>query len=233
MIPRMQAVQVGWEELSGAWEQCDALVLMVDMDRHTPDTAYLTERERDTAGHLKSEYRKKSYLLSRTILRFLLSRILSAPIGAISLSTDEQHRVRVNSGDYPWISLSYSRNFLSCTLGRARVGSDMEVLRTLDVANLHKYPAFQDLSLDGSAESTIRWWERWTELEAYAKFSGTAFSRCLHQTLSREACVTRSCIIDDTLMCTLVSSVEIPRLTILSCKEKLFPLSDLSEERKP
>jgi phosphopantetheinyl transferase len=201
-----------------AWIRNDILIFLVDIDRYPAYTSILTDEETRFAEAYKSAYFKKRYTLSHTLIKTFLREILGKDTAFNILPTkNDQSRRPVHNSENPWISLSYSGNFLCITLAKQKAACDMEKIRCLDIKNIDKYPVFQGMERDEVSDNRVRLWKRWTEIEAYAKFSGVPLFLCL-QGFSQggNGYFSRSYLINNELIVTVMSERHNPLIAFIS-----------------
>ncbi|MDD1673744.1 MAG: hypothetical protein LUP99_04970, partial [Methanomicrobiales archaeon] len=109
------------------------------------------------------------------------------------------------------------------TLAKKRVGSDIETIRSLEIKKFDKYPMFRGMMKEGSSVCRIDAWKRWTEMEAYAKFSGIPFFMCLHGLPLEKGYSSQSYVINDELVATIMSDEENPVILFLCGEEMTYP----------
>jgi len=155
------------------WRKNDIVTFLVDLGNYHPVyCSYLNSEEKEQLLHLLSEISKKRFVLSRVFLKQILSGIFSLEnITDIVLLRNERGRVLVR--DYPniWISLSYSGTEITITLGKEKVGSDIEVIRPLFSKKIADCPLFKDFPFGTETEFRHNLLQAWTMVESYAKFA--------------------------------------------------------------
>ncbi len=209
-------------EIRELWSSCDILVCYLDMDRHSIRTESLTDNEIITLSNFKSEYFQKRYVLSRTLLKHLLCNILETRSPSeVVLSPSYGRRVQVNNGDYPWISLSYSQNVLASFLAKERATGDVEVIR-LSRVHPSKYPALTGLGVDEVHNTPRVFWERWTQLEACAKFKEVSLQTILRDVSFGLDLRFHTFAITDRVVGSVCSMMQNPRISLIYWKGNLF-----------
>ncbi len=212
----VHAIDIDLPEVANAWNRADILVFLVDMDRYAPGPDHLTITERETIKSLKSDHFRKRFVLSRTLLKLLLREILGDPTDSyVSLSPYTMTRVRVNDGDYPWISLSYSQNFMALFLSKYRAAGDIEMIRPCTIP-ISKYRAFHGLKQEACVEDPAVFWERWTRVEAATKVQDIPLLEGLCRLPCPSDLFFRSFVVDNRLMCSIGSIQDHSRVGMMS-----------------
>jgi len=139
---------------------CDAALY------HTLDAA-----EKERFLQFKSEYFKKRFTVSRSILRQILHHIPGTENNdGIVLTREKNGRIRVNTRQDIFISLSYSGSCIALTVGKRKIGSDIESVRPVHLTKIRSNPLFDSLTSGHGKEHNQHLLHVWTLLEAYAKF---------------------------------------------------------------
>ena len=63
------------------WEQNDILILLIDLDSYSVlSTEYLDDTEKEDLDRFKTSYFKKRYIVSRIVLKYVLSCLIKGTI---------------------------------------------------------------------------------------------------------------------------------------------------------
>jgi len=165
------------------WEQNDILILLIDLDSYTLSTRFLDENEKEDLNNLKTSYFRERYIVSRTVLKFVLHYLLEGlSIFKIGTYKDEYGRVHVRDHEELHICISYTENIVSLAISKVNVGIDIELKKSLSSGNFSKYLNQRALETD-SQENGLDLLTLFTLKEAYCKFSNTSILSCLNKEL--------------------------------------------------
>jgi hypothetical protein len=78
-------------------------------------------------------------------------------------------RILVEGYPNMFISLSYSGTRIAVTVGKRKIGSDIEALRPVTIEKIRSCPLFTDEDYKNRKESIHDFFHVWTLVEAYAK----------------------------------------------------------------
>jgi len=160
------------ESIPHLWAQNDVLIFLIDLDNYdTPGMECLNKSEREYFEKLKTTYFKKRYVVSRTVLKHVLCRLLKkSSVLKISTSKDELGEVHILNHKELHICISYSENIATLAVSKVKVGIDVEIKRPMALKNTLKYlqPAYP---FPYKSESDADLLMAWTLKEAYCKFS--------------------------------------------------------------
>lgn len=149
----------------------DAITFLVDPGiYHASLHDFLTEDEKKQELFLKPLMSRQRFVVSRTALKHILQEILpEVHNNDIILIRDEHGRICVN--DYPslYISLSYSGSDIAVTVGKRKLGCDIEIVRPLRDKKITGSPFFNNFLFVGDKGRTEKVIHAWTLVESYAK----------------------------------------------------------------
>jgi 4'-phosphopantetheinyl transferase len=186
-----------FEQIVSYWKDYDTLTFLVGIGIYHPSLrTFLDHHEKEKELRYKSAISQQRFVVSRTILKHILKNILLAPnLSDITLIRKEGGRILVK--DYPgiYISLSYSGSCIAITVGKRKIGSDIEVLRPVDIRKIRSYPLFTDNNCRNEKERINNFLQIWTLIEAYAKLHDRNTYACLtEKDLPRDANFVSYCI---------------------------------------
>jgi 4'-phosphopantetheinyl transferase len=158
------------ESVMTCWKEYDIITFLADFGEYeTPDTTILDDREKERERTFKTDHFKKRFIVSRIILKQILKQIVGKEIGSnIVLGQENNGRVILQGRTDIHISLSYSGTSIALTLGKKKVGSDIELIRPLTMRKIQSCSFFEKKSGD-EKELTLYYLQQWTMMEAYAK----------------------------------------------------------------
>jgi 4'-phosphopantetheinyl transferase len=160
-----------FDEIPTYWEAYDVLTFLVDLGVYRPFLyLVLNDCEKEQEYVFKTDYFKKRFTVSRSIAKFILQIILKTEeISDIDLSKKKNKRIMVKNRQDIYISLSYSCNCIAITIGKRKIGSDIEALREVCIKKIRSYPLFNDMNYRSEKECILIFLHVWTMIEAYAK----------------------------------------------------------------
>ena len=131
---------------------------------------FLDALEKEQVKQLKSEYFKKRFAVSRSIIRRILKHIPETEhIPDIVLNKEKNGRIRVKNWPDVFISLSYSGPCIAVTMGKRKIGTDIEVVRQVELRKIRSSPLFDGSTCWNGKERIHSIFHLWTLVEAYAK----------------------------------------------------------------
>jgi 4'-phosphopantetheinyl transferase len=157
------------DEILTYWQNNDIITVLADIgmyDKMLYNTLDTAEKEQER--ELKSAYFKKRFVVSRSVLK----NILFAGLGMQNtvLIRDKNGRVRVRNRPDIFISLSYSGPCIAVTVGKRKIGSDIEIVRPVGLRKIRSSPLFDGVTSGDGEVDNQHLLHVWTLLEAYAKF---------------------------------------------------------------
>jgi 4'-phosphopantetheinyl transferase len=160
-----------WDEIPAYWETYDVITFLADLGMYDPSfSPILDKKEQDQEQAFKTEYFKKRFAVSRSIMKHLLKPLVGAKTSSdVLLGKEKKGRIRVHGRPDICISLSYSGCCIALTVGKQKIGSDIEVVRPLDIRKARSCPLFDNTGCSNEHERTLHFLQVWTMMEAYAK----------------------------------------------------------------
>lgn len=173
---------ISLENTPHLWKEKDILVFFIDMDNYDAlSTEFLNNTEKEDLGKLQTLYFKKRFVISRTVLKYILCILLKME-SALDISTykDNYGEVHILDHEDLHICISYSENILALAISKVKIGIDVEIKRPLALKNtlkyFHKIPSCTDKSVSGTDLLNT-----WTIKEAYCKFSNRGMLSSLNE----------------------------------------------------
>jgi 4'-phosphopantetheinyl transferase len=160
------------DEIPAYWKTHDVLTFLADTGMYDASLYQgLDSAEKEQVLHFKSDYFKKRFAVSRSILRFVLHHIPETENSAdIVLTREKNGRIRINNRQDIFISLSYSGSCIAVSVGKRKIGSDIERMRPVNIMKIRSSPLFDNLKSGNGKSRNQHLLHIWTLLEAYAKF---------------------------------------------------------------
>jgi 4'-phosphopantetheinyl transferase len=141
----------------------------------------LSEREKERERNFKSEYFRQRFIVSRSLMKAVLQEIIGeTKASRLSLRQKTRGRVFLHGRSDIFLSLSYSGTSLALTLGKQKIGSDIEMVRQLDLRKVRACPLF-DMKPESKKEPILHFLHQWTMLEAYAKLRDMNLYPIIHE----------------------------------------------------
>jgi len=159
------------DEIPAYWKAYDVITFLVDLGIYHPYLYYVLDKhEKEQEQKFKTEYFKKRFTVSRSILKHILQPLLGAKDPSdILLGKEEKRRIRVHSRPDICISLSYSGSCIAITVGKQKIGSDIEVVRPVRDKKITSCPIFNNYHCMDDKEHVLQVVHIWTLVESYAK----------------------------------------------------------------
>ncbi len=154
------------------WQCNDVLIFLVDLDNYdTFNTDYLNRIEIEALDKLQTGHFKKRYIISRTILKCIVSSIINErSVSGISTYKDRYGKVCIDNHGELYICISYTQSIAALAISKVDVGIDIELVRKLALkSNLKTLCVKPSLGDGPSSETDLL--KLWTLKEAYSKFS--------------------------------------------------------------
>ena len=164
-----------YDRIPVLWESYDIITFLADLGMYHPSLySVLDPCEKEQEQKLRTEYFKKRFVTSRSILKHIIHRILgTGKPSDIILDKKEKGRIILPGIMDIFISLSYSGPLMAITLGNQKIGSDIEVLRPLRAKKITSCPMVSTTGCTNEKERLSQVIQVWTMAESYAKLHDT------------------------------------------------------------
>ena len=164
-----------FDDIMSYWMAYDVITFLVDLERYqTALHNFLTQNEKEQALHFKTVISRQRFVVSRSILKKILLEILSGEnIADMVLTRSEGGRILVKDQPHIFISLSYSGSCIAITLGKSKVGSDIERVRPIPDKKIISNPVFNYYLFRNDTERIWQVIHVWTQIESCAKLFDT------------------------------------------------------------
>lgn len=175
---------VSLESIPHLWQQSDVLIFLIDLDNYAMfSTSYLNRIELESFEKLQTNYFKKRYIISRTILKHILCNITKErSIFGIFTYKDRYGKVCILNHKELYICISYTENLAALAISKVEVGIDIEILRKMvlksNLKNMSIKPSLRDETEIGTDFLKV-----WTLKEAYSKFSNKSMHLIFNEEL--------------------------------------------------
>ena len=186
-----------FEEIPMYWEANDAITFLADLGMYHPSLCdVLDNTEKEQEHKFKTEYFKKRFTISRSLLKHILQPVLGAdnPLD-ISLGKEKKGRIILPGRPDLCISLSYSGPYIAVTLGKQKIGCDLEVVRPVKASKITSSQIFINYHHTDDREYLWQVIHVWTLVESYAKlYDKNPYSLLDSCTLCKEVNFVSYCI---------------------------------------
>ena len=153
------------------WETNDVITFLANLGMyHTSLYDVLDSSEKEQEQKFKSEYFKKRFTVSRSLLKHILQHILELMTRwKFCWNKEKKGRVKIPSRPDIFISLSYSGPYIAITVGKQKIGSDLEVVRPVRANKIESCQIFIDYPHTDERQYLWQLIHVWTLVESYAK----------------------------------------------------------------
>ena len=161
-----------YEEIPHHWKTHDVLTFLADTGMYDACLYHvLDDAEKKRVLQFKSEYFKKRFMVSRSVLKQVLRNIPGTGNAAgIVLTREKNGRISVRDRHDIFISLSYSGSCIALTIGKRKIGCDIEMVLPRELQKIRSVPLFDGGTGRDGKDLHQHLFQVWTLLEAYAKF---------------------------------------------------------------
>jgi 4'-phosphopantetheinyl transferase len=153
------------------WMAHDAITFLVDLGGYRPAlNVFLTNAEKEQVLRYKPVIARRRFVMSRTILKHILSEILQEEdVTDIILTRNADGRILVKDEPHVFICLSYYGTSIAITVGKRKIGSDIEGVRPARSNKITASPFFHTYPCAQGKEQMQQVIHVWTLVESYAK----------------------------------------------------------------
>ncbi len=153
------------------WIAHDAITFLIDLGVYRPALYdLLTNDEKAQERRFKPAISRRRFVVSRTILKHILSEILQEEnIAGIILTRNADGRILVRDNPEVYICLSYYGISIAVTVGKRKLGSDIEGVRPVRDKKITASPIFRCYPCAQGQEHVRQVIHVWTLVESYAK----------------------------------------------------------------
>ena len=153
------------------WKTNDVITFLADLGMYHPGQVNsLDDTEKEQVRKYRTDYFKKRFILSRSILKQVLQPVLGAQDPPdIRAGRETGGRIILHHRPDIGISLSYSGPVLVITVAKEKIGSDIETVRSIDIRKTRSFPFLNDSTCRDGKERSRNFLHRWTLVEACAK----------------------------------------------------------------
>ena len=160
-----------YDEIPAYWNEFDVITFLVDLGMyHSSLYDLLDTREKEQEHEFRTDYFKKRFIVSRSIVKHILVKILKAEnIADIVLYKKKTGQIMVRGRQDIHLSLSYSGTSIAVAVAKGKIGIDIERVRPVDIRKIRSSPLFDGSKCRNNNERIHHILHVWTLVEAYAK----------------------------------------------------------------
>lgn len=160
-----------YDDLRPYWMGHDAVTVLVDLGMYRPELyAHLSDDEKERVLRYKPSRSRRRFILSRAVLKRILSEIFpEADAGEIVLTRSADGRILVKDRPHVHVSLSYYDTSIAVTVGKRKLGSDIEGVRPIRDRKITASRVFHECPRAEGTDHTVQVIHVWTLVEACAK----------------------------------------------------------------
>jgi 4'-phosphopantetheinyl transferase len=169
------------DEIPEYWQKNDVITFLADSGMYDAARYHdLDAAEKEQEQQFKSAYFKKRFTVSRSILRHILHYLPGMENTAdVILTREKNGRIRVNNRPDIFISLSYSGSCIAITVGKQKIGSDIEMVRPRELRKIRSIPLFEGSTSRNGKSPNQHLLHIWTLLCSW--ISSNDSGHCTHE----------------------------------------------------
>lgn len=184
-------------------------IIMVTQNFSCPagqETELMKMREQKHVPDYKSKYYRERYLLSRLTIKNIFSYLFrEESASSIEVTKSSDGRIRVNGREDIFLSLSYSRDMVSVSIARQKIGSDIEYIRPFFSEILARSKVYKSLESQYLVPEPFKALGMWTLIEAISKYDNRSIPSILNYPYDTSNIDIYMDIIDKKFLFTLVT----------------------------
>ena len=158
------------DEIPAYWKTHDVLTFLADTGMYDASLYLgLDSAEKEQVLQFKSDYFKKRFAVSRSLVKCILRHIPGTGNRDDIVLSRGKKGIQVDSRQDIFISLSYTGSCIAITVGKRKIGSDIERVRPVNIIKIRSSPLFDGSKCTNKKEESLHTLHVWTLVEAYAK----------------------------------------------------------------
>jgi 4'-phosphopantetheinyl transferase len=130
----------------------------------------LDSAEKERVLQFTSDYFKERFMVSRNLAKYILHYLPGTGEKEKVVLSRGKKEILVHGKKDLFVSLSYSGSCIALSIGKRKIGSDIEMLSAGGVRKVLSSPLFSAIRCRDKNEEPVRSLHLWTLVEAYAKF---------------------------------------------------------------
>lgn len=160
-----------YDEIPGYWNEFDVITFLIDLGMyHTSLYDLLDIREKEREHVFRTDYFKKRFIVSRSIIKQILVKIIKAEnIADIILYKKKTGQILVRGRKDIYLSLSYSGTSIAVSVAKRKIGNDIERVCPGDKRKIKSSPLVDPSKCRTKKEESLHVLHVWTLVEACAK----------------------------------------------------------------
>jgi 4'-phosphopantetheinyl transferase len=164
------------EDITQYWKDYDVLTFLVDFGIcNSSYLSILDAGEKEQEKTYKSDYFRKRFAVSRSTIKQILQPIMRAKKASdIRLGQGKKGRITILGRPDIFISLSYSGTYIALTVGKQKIGSDIEMVRSLKIQKAKSCAFFFNTVGSKENDNILTFLHQWTVMESFVKLRDLA-----------------------------------------------------------
>jgi hypothetical protein len=160
-----------YNDILSLWESYEVITFLADIQNFEPSfPSVLSKSEEKRKRSFKTDYFRKRFTASRNIIRHILQPLVNAATPRdVILRVGDNGRVVIDNSSDIWISLSYTNTKIAITVGKQKIGNDIEIARLRDLNKTRICSIFGERGCTPEKGIEYEFLMQWTMMEAYAK----------------------------------------------------------------
>jgi 4'-phosphopantetheinyl transferase len=190
------------DEIPAYWKTHDVLTFLADTGMYNASLYQgLDSAEKEQVLQFKSDYFKKRFAVSRSLVKCILRHIPGTGNRDDIVLSRAKKGILVDGRQDIFMSLSYTGSCIAITVGKRKIGSDIERVRPVNIMKIRSSPLFDGSKCRNKKEESLQALHVWTLVEAYAKLRDRTpypllnSSGLLHDTSFVSYCVDQQAIL--------------------------------------
>ncbi len=152
------------------WKTHDAITFLADTGMYDASLyGNLDRAEKERVLQFKSDYFKKRFIVSRSLAKCILNLLPGTGKTERVVLSRGKKGMLVHGRNDLFLSLSYSGSCIALSIGKQKIGSDIEMVNSSEIKKVLSSPLYNAIPCGNRNEEPVRALHLWTLVEAYAK----------------------------------------------------------------
>jgi len=161
-------------EIAAYWKTHEVLTFLADTGMYDGSLEqYLDSAEKERVLLFKSEYFKKRFVVSRSLMKYLLRHIPGTGKRENVVLDRAKKGMLVRGRPDLFVSLSYSGRFIALSVAKRKIGIDIETAHAGEIRKIRSSPLCAGSKCRTGKDESLYALQLWTLVEAYAKLRDT------------------------------------------------------------